>query len=56
MRFANGAINEWLGRAIDRGVVFATTPGSPPSFGDILRQQAIADEHGEIPKHSRDEG
>jgi len=47
MRFANGAINEWFGRAIDRGVVFATEPGSPPSFGDILGQQRAADEDAE---------
>jgi hypothetical protein len=36
MRFANGAINEWLGRAIDAGVTLTYAPGSPPSFGRLV--------------------
>jgi hypothetical protein len=40
MRFANGAINEWIGRAIDGGVSFTTRPGRPPSFGAVVETAA----------------
>jgi hypothetical protein len=36
MRFANGAINEWLGRAMDAGVTFSYVAGVPPSYSGFV--------------------